>query len=385
MLLSVFFGLGLFAGRAAAQVSPELAEAQRAAAGLLLDRLEERDRAAFGRLRRCPPGRILLVEGRYDHTGSVLRALGLPFRVVSAGAFAYEDLRGVRLVVLDCPAEVGSAGADRARRFAEAGGTLLTTDWAVLNVIEAAFPGLVRYTRRPTRDDVVRVSRLVDDPLLRWVFPPGRPACWWLEDKSFPVEVLNPCVRVLLESHEMAARWGSGVVAFTFRWGRGRVMHVVSHTYLQRNELREPWERRPAALEAEALDLPRSSPSYRSLEASGALSRLNAGDLNAAMGAQQLLLNVVGAALAEEVAPPEVEVAPVRPLPPPPLPPPPVSSPISGSRVRRDTFLSSQPEGERVLRLASGLRLQVHEARGEWLRVSTPAGQSGWVPAAEVE
>ena len=48
--------------------------------------------------------------------------------------------------------------------FVESGGTLFTTDWALRNVIEPAFPGIIEYNDMPTGDDVVRIEVL--DPRL---------------------------------------------------------------------------------------------------------------------------------------------------------------------------------------------------------------------------
>jgi hypothetical protein len=374
-LVVLLLGVPRAGGLAQEVPSGGLEEAQKAAGLLVRDRLREDNPAAFARLRRCPPRSILLVEGHYDHTDRVLRGLRLPFRSCPAAALERESLRGVRLLIVDCPGQVGRGGVERIRRFVADGGTLLTTDWAVLHVLEEAFPGLVRYTRRPTRDDVVRISRVENDPLLHRLFPPGRPACWWIENRSFPVEVLDRRVRVLLASREMERKYGSPVLGLSFRWRRGRVVHVVSHTYLQRNELRIAWERRSALEEARSLGLPTESGAFRRLKSSGALARLPAGHLNAALSAQQLLLNIAVAAL--ESAPEERPPAEIPPPPPAVRPPPP--APGDALRAARTTQLRERPGGTPVLHVARGLRLRPLEERDGWVRVRTPAGQSGWV------
>ena len=44
------------------------------------------------------------------------------------------------------------------RKFVEAGGQLITTDWALKHVVEVAFPGMVRFSGYSTDDEVVAVQ-----------------------------------------------------------------------------------------------------------------------------------------------------------------------------------------------------------------------------------
>ena len=390
--------LGLFTG---ARAQDELDEAQKAAGLLVRDRLLLERPADHESLSRCTRESILLVDGVHDHTDRVLSALGLPFERCRASDLFRRSLRAVRLVIIDCPGELEADAIPRVRRFVEDGGRLLTTDWSVLHVLEPGFPGTLRYTRIPTRDDVVRISRVEDHPLLWRVFPPGRPACWWLENRSYPVEAERPIhrsirspgelpgVRILLDSEEMGRRYGSPHIAATFTCGRGRVVHVVSHTYLQRNELRDPWERRAASAEVEALGLPAKGEAYEKVRKSGVLDRVAAGHMNAALSIQQFLLNIVVDALGDAPWPPHPppgRIEPPPPRPPPPLPPPPSPRPRAGTaRVAAETQLRDRPGGDPILQVGRGLRLEILEEQGGWARVSTPAGQVGWLAREEID
>jgi hypothetical protein len=125
------------------------------------------------------------------------------------------------------------------RAFVEQGGSLITTDWALKYVLEPAFPGLVAYNQRPTADDVVRAEIASDHPFLDGMFQSGADPLWWLEGSSYPIRILDrERVRVLLRSNELAARYGESPVAIAFPFGAGDVLHMVSHYYLQRTELR---------------------------------------------------------------------------------------------------------------------------------------------------
>jgi len=60
---------------------------------------------------------------------------------------------------------------------------------------------------------------------------------WWLETKSYPIQVLNPVeVNVLIYSRDIKYKWGEGAVLCYFDVGSmgGRVIHIISHTHLQK-------------------------------------------------------------------------------------------------------------------------------------------------------
>jgi hypothetical protein len=126
------------------------------------------------------------------------------------------------------------------RRFVEAGGTLFTTDWALKHVIEPCFPGTIEYNQRSTGDDVVRIEVLDrDHRFLQGVLEDGDDPLWWLEGSSYPIRVLDPeRVQVLITSNELEQKYGEAPVAVTFGHGEGEVLHMISHYYLQRAELR---------------------------------------------------------------------------------------------------------------------------------------------------
>ena len=128
----------------------------------------------------------------------------------------------------------------KVRDFVAAGGSLFTTDWALRNVIEPAFPGLVEYNDRSTGDDVVGIEVVdSDSPYLQGVLDGADDPQWWLEGSSYPIRVLDPeRVRVLIRSGELGEKYGECAVAVVFEFGKGEVFHMISHYYLQRTELR---------------------------------------------------------------------------------------------------------------------------------------------------
>ncbi len=358
----------------------EMKEANRAASVLLLERMKRDRPKDYGCLRRIRRSDILVVSGSYDHVEWVLKEMGTPFDTVSPDALSRRDLAGIRAVLVNCPGMVGEGGVRKLGEFVKRGGFLFTTDWAALHIIERAFPQTIRYTRKPTRDDVVGIEVLRPEHLfLKHVLTGHDRHLWWLENQSYPVEILDRRrVEVLIESEEMKRKYGSSPIAVTFTAGQGRVVHIVSHFYLQRARLTTPRDKLLAEEFAGDLDFAPTSPAVKRLK-SGGLSGVPAGKLRSAYSAQQLLANILIEATRDQVAPP-----------PPPPPPPPVqpdprpTNPAAVATAARATVLRKGPGGEQVKAIPKGLHLRIIETRGDWTYVATPAGETGWIASDEV-
>ena len=133
--------------------------------------------------------------------------------------------------------------------------------------------------------------------------------------------------------------------------------------------------------EVDALALPAKGEAYDKLRKSGVLDRVPAGHMNAALSIQQFLLNIVVDAVGGAPLPPPPPR--IEPPPPPRIGPPP---PAPGSaRAPEETQLRDRPGGDPVLHVARGIRLAILEEQAGWTRVSTPAGQTGWVRREEIE
>jgi hypothetical protein len=184
---------------------------------------------------------VVAIRGSYDHCERVLEATRVPFAAVAPEAAARIDWDRLEVLLVSCPGHLPQAALDRIGPWVRAGGYLLTTDWALKHVIEPLFPDTVRHNGRQTSDCVVRVESepATDDPLLAGFLEAERDPLWWLEGASYPIEVLDPQrVRVLVRSKEVEEGWGAGAVVVTFEEGRGTVVHMLSHLYLQRSDVR---------------------------------------------------------------------------------------------------------------------------------------------------
>ena len=185
---------------------------------------------------------IVCVRGTYDHIHLVLNAIGVPFAHISPEQLLRMDLKPEQTVYVNCPSSFPAEAARKLSGFVEAGGMLITTDWALKHVIEVAFPNTVRYNGRASGDEVVSVE-IVDknDDILKGFIDQEKDAApvWWLEGASYPIEILNKAkVKVLVRSDELKRKYGADPVIISFEWGKGIVYHMISHFYLQRSETR---------------------------------------------------------------------------------------------------------------------------------------------------
>ena len=207
---------------------------------------------------------LVVVGGCYDHVERVLSALEVPFKKVSDQQLSDLKLNPEQLLIINCPGNLPEFSLRQVAKFVESGGTLFTTDWALRNVIEQAFPGVIEYNDTPTGDDVVRIQVLdSQSPYLQGVLDVDDDPQWWLEGSSYPIRILDKeKVRVLITSKELGEKYGEEAVAVVFKHGDGEVFHMISHYYLQRSDLRSERHEMSAAEYANSKNVP-ITPSMR--------------------------------------------------------------------------------------------------------------------------
>jgi len=191
--------------------------------------------------------------------------------------------------VVNCPGNVSPTAIAQIRDFVAAGGTLFTTDWALRNIIEPAFPGTIEYNDRSTGDEVVRIEVVeADSPYLAGVLDGENDPQWWLEGSSYPIRVLAAeQVRVLIRSRELGERYGEEAVAVVFPYGKGEVFHMISHYYLQRTELRNARHEQAAASYASEKGV------SVDFETAKMMADLNLGDVESAESSTRMVANLI--------------------------------------------------------------------------------------------
>lgn len=235
---------------------------------------------------------IIVVAGQYDHVEHVLQAGDIKFTKINSSQFSKIELVGQQMLIINCGFRPNKAGIKKIRKFVKAGGFLYTTDWALKDVVQRAFPEFIAWNRVETQDDVVpiRIKRK-DNAFLQHLTLSKEEPMWWLEDSSYPIKIVDKkSVEVLIESAVMKKRYKSSPIAVTFPYGDGRVLHIVSHFYLQQNKLKSKEDKMAASkyLENEA-DL---SDAVKGALGEG-FGRSKGGNIKSAFTSQQMTSNIV--------------------------------------------------------------------------------------------
>jgi hypothetical protein len=212
-------GLALTTTPAAAQLLPD--DAHRKAAR------HEEVRAAT----------VVVVTGSADHMDQVLRRAKVKFVVVRPEELPELPLNSRQVLMVNCRGVMSQLARDRVRRFVAAGGFLYTTDHAVHELVERAFPGTIAWNRKTTQQEVYPMTVHGEASRRGLLKHLGSDAGerWQVAGGGYLFDVLDKHkVEVLMESKEVARRYGgSGVLGVRFRHDDGFVIHVTGHFYSQ--------------------------------------------------------------------------------------------------------------------------------------------------------
>ena len=273
---------------------PSMAKANSAASTVVEERMKAERPDDHRLLHSVEAADIVVVRGTYDRVEDVLKSLKIAHVVVDPIQVATLELTARQLLIVDCPGDIGPKGIERIRKFVNAGGFLYTTDWALSNVVEKAFPGFIAKGGVESANDVVQVEVVEkQDNLLKHLTLSGEKPRWWLESSSYPIKVVNAeKVKVLISSAQMKQRYGQAPIAVMFNYGDGKVLHIVSHFYLQQNQNKSVAENKKAKDFVNS-DSALTAGTKAALGKSAALDNTTAGDLGSAYSSQQMTTNIV--------------------------------------------------------------------------------------------
>jgi hypothetical protein len=219
----------------------KMEQAYKASSKILKKRMEKERPMDLEILEKVKESSIIIVAGSYDRVETVLDLINIPYVLIQPEEVPRIELNPDQILIVNCPGDIYDEGLVKIKEFVKRGGFLFTTDWALLNILEKIFPKYVKYNQRPTGDDCVAV-KVVDknNKFLEGLFKADEEPIWWLESSSYPIVILHKSkVKVLVTSKEMEQKYGEAPIVITFEYGDGgTVLHMTSHYYLQRAELR---------------------------------------------------------------------------------------------------------------------------------------------------
>ncbi len=218
----------------------QMSKAYGASAKIMEKRMEKERPMDLEILKKVTESSIIIVAGSYDKIELVLDLINVPYVLIQTYEVSQIELNPDQILIINCPGDINK-GFEKIKDFVKWGGFLFTTDWALQRVLEKIFPEYVKYNKKPTGDDCVAVQ-VVDksNKFLEGLFKADEDPIWWLESSSYPIKILDKeKVKVLVTSKEMEEKYGEAPIVITFDYGDGgSVLHMTSHYYLQRAELR---------------------------------------------------------------------------------------------------------------------------------------------------
>jgi hypothetical protein len=215
--------------------------AYKVAALAVMQRLSEQHPEDLEILKNIKRGETGYYTGTYDRVEKILALLKIP-ATKNPSMYAM----GQRIIFVNCSSVFKTGMAKRLAEWVERGGWLVSSDWALHEIISKAFPNTVQKQDGKSGDEVVSVEPALDS-LWSGVVVLGADPQWWLESSSYPIEVLDR-ERVTIEaaSHDLLCRYQAPAVAVSFDWGKGHVFHVISHFWCKRSRVPTPRHSGPA-------------------------------------------------------------------------------------------------------------------------------------------
>ncbi|PKK91036.1 MAG: hypothetical protein CVV64_04505 [Candidatus Wallbacteria bacterium HGW-Wallbacteria-1] len=226
--------------------STEMSGAYDAAAGLVEARMKKFAPQDLEVLKKTERHQLIVVMGDYDKVEGIIARSNIRHTLVRPEEIP-DDLSRAQVILVNCPGNIPEWKFDAIRKFVSDGGSLITTDWALGNLIAKAFPDMISPNGLTTRNECIDIEK--SGPPCRvtdFMMPQGSHPHWWLFG-SYPVTVNNPeKVNVFLKSEEFKAKYNDSPVSAAFRWGEGVVVHIATHFFQHRSELRTDRHKQPA-------------------------------------------------------------------------------------------------------------------------------------------
>jgi len=173
---------------------------------------------------------VINVKGQWDDSAHALHNFGIACTKISPRKLNSDALLGTKVLIIDCAGELQTDELRAVAQFVHNGGYLITTDWALDACLARAIPGYVMWNSGYSPSEVVDAHVVApDSELVRNCAPR---AYWKLDSKCQTVKIMRPDkVTVLVRSRQLMRDDPDqiGILAFTFNFGKGKVLHLVGH------------------------------------------------------------------------------------------------------------------------------------------------------------
>lgn len=193
------------------------------------------------------PNQVLVLAG-HDHIEKVLEKFSVPRRVIKPIELTETLLRGAAYLFVNCGDELPSGQPQRIAEWVEAGGRLMTSDWMVYHLLQPAFRDekgypIIRHHNRLSTDEsgVFSLSGVDWQDAAAGIFlRDGRK--WKVVQCAYPVRIEDPQrVHVVARCPQLGSLCeGADILFLRFAYGRGEVVHLVSHWYEQEFDGKPP-------------------------------------------------------------------------------------------------------------------------------------------------
>ncbi|GEM_PF-5845748 len=173
----------------------------------------------------------IVVPGQHDHIEKILNAMEIPYETKQLLDLSTLPPSQNRPIFVNCSGihNPPRSLTERLKDHVQEGGTLITTDWA-LTLTNAIFPEYVGWNNQRTSGNNESFAIDVqgsekDAPTLSW----------FVENSSYPLALpMHEEVKIILASLEFGKRYGGNpALGVSFPFGKGGVVHYVSHLYAQ--------------------------------------------------------------------------------------------------------------------------------------------------------
>ncbi len=179
----------------------------------------------------------IVVPGQHDYIERILNAMEVPYETKRIDELATLPLLQNRPIFINCSSinNPHRSLTERLKDHVRDGGKLITTDWA-LTLANALFPEYLAWNNQRTsgQNESFPIDRESSNSDLD--SNSNSPTLsWFVENSSYPLALpMHEDVKTILSSSAFGKKYGGNpALAIALPFGKGALIHYVSHLYAQ--------------------------------------------------------------------------------------------------------------------------------------------------------